>query len=799
MIVAIGKSRRDTKWRNVDMSWDDLVHRLSEPLRTHETMREYRAMSKDEQGVVKDIGGFVGGQLNSGRRTNGAIVDRRLVTLDADNSTPDSYEDAMLTWDWEMACYSTHSHTPEHPRLRYVIPLTRAVTPEEYPAIARKLAAKLDIETMDASTYEPARLMYWPSCSADAEPFFSHVEGEWVDPDKILAEYGLGDAWKDTTLWPIARGEQEIRIREQKVQGDPTEKPGIIGLFCRTYGIEEAIDEFLPDIYEPAGDNRYTYISGSTAAGALVYDDKFLYSHHGTDPCGGMLVNAFDMVRIHKYGDRDAGQENQEINRRPSYAAMCEFAAGLEKVKAKKAEELGEMVDDLADEVSGEEDWTRQLDLNNKTGKVEPTLTNIQLIMNNDPALKGVAAYNLLKGRPVLLKRAPWDWRTGAVPEDGEPWADADNAGLRLYFERKWGIVGKDKIQDALDLTRERNAFDPVKDYLTGLVWDGVERLDTMLVRWMGAEDNKYVRAATRKWMCAAVARAMHPGCKFDNMLILVGRQGIGKSNLARAISRGWFTDSLGRMDSNKDSYERLSGVWIAEIAELAAAKKAEVEDIKNFISKQEDTFRRAYARETGTYPRRCVFYGTTNDPEFLRDRTGGRRFWPIEVKGFDNGVLRGLEDEVDQLWAEAVERWREGEVLWLDDSETADLARLAQESHTAVDDWTYDIMTYLDTLLPSDWDGRDVLQRRAYFDWDSTHSVGDLGGSAEGTMRRTRVSGAEIRWECFGIRTGNTNDMSARRIANIMNNLPGWTRVRKPYREKGYGIVRGWEREEDD
>lgn len=797
VIISIGKSRRDTRWRNVNMSWGELISKLGSVYRTHETVREYRAMSKEEQGRVKDIGGFVGGQLNGGHRKNEAVIDRCLVTLDADNATPDTWDDLALTWEGELVCYSTHSHTPEKPRLRFVIPLARVVTPEEYPAVARKLAQRIGLEIMDPSTYEAARLMYWPSCPSDAKPFFEHIEGDTIDPDQVLAEYGLGDAWKDTTLWPIAKGEQEVRTKEAKRQGDPAEKPGIIGLFCRAYSISDAMDELIPGVYEPAGEGRYTYAAGSTAAGAVCYEDKFLYSHHGTDPCGGQLVNAFDLVRIHKFGEKDDGQENQDTNRLPSYKAMCEYAAGLDKVKRQLVSEQAGMLDDVTEDVDEDSDaWKAELELNNKTGAAELSLHNLILIMEHDPQLKGVAALNLLRGGPVMLRRAPWDNREGAIPEGGEPWRDADNAGLRWYLESTWHLVGKDKIQDALDIVRDRHAFDPVRDYLTGLVWDGVERLDTMLVRWMGAEDNRYVRAVTRKWMCAAVKRAMIPGCKFDSMLILVGRQGIGKSNLARALSRGWFTDSLGRMDSSKDAYERLSGVWIAEVAELAAAKKAEVEDIKNFISKQEDTFRKAYGRENTTFKRHCVFYGSTNDQEFLRDRTGARRFWPVEVEGFDNGVLRGFEDEVDQLWAEAVVRWRAGEVLWLDDAEVAGMAREAQEAHTAVDEWVDDIQTYLDTPLPEDWEERDRLQRRAYFDWSSSEAVGDLGGRAAGTVERTRVSGAEIRWELFGTKTGNANDLSARRIANIMNNMPGWRKLKNTYRNKCYGVVRGWERE---
>lgn len=806
VIISIGRSRTDKKWRQKDMSWDDICSMLGSFLRTKETMREYRAMSKEEQGRVKDVGGFVGGKVEGGRRVNTAVTERSLVTLDADNAYPGQWEDVVALWNMTMCCYSTHSSTPEKPRLRFVIPLKRAVSPEEYQAVSRKLGERVDLETLDPSTHELARLMYFPSCSIDAEPMFAKHDGELVDPDDVLAEYGPGEAWKDSTLWPIAKAEQEIRVKEAKRMGDPTEKPGIVGLFCRAYTIEDAMDELIPGVYEPCGEGRFTYAAGSTAGGAVLYDNgKFLFSHHGTDPCGGMEVNAFDLVRVHKFGELDAGLENQEVTRRPSYQAMCEYAAGLDKVKQQKAAEQDAVLDDLvaAEPVGLDEenpsDWVKKLDINHKTGAVELSLKNLLLIIQNDPALKGVAAYNLLKCGPVMLKRAPWDDRKDPIPEGGEPWMDSDNAGLRWYMETKWGLVGKDKIQDALDLARTKNAFDPVKDYLLGLQWDGVERLDTMFVRWMGAEDNKYVRAVTRKWMCGAVARTMQPGCKFDNMLVLVGEQGTGKSNFGAIISRGWYTNSLGKMDASKDSYERLFGVWIVEVAELASTKKAEIEDVKNFVTKQEDQFRKAFGHEQGIYRRRCVFYGNTNDYEFLRDRTGNRRFWPIGVKDVDRGQLIGLAENRDQIWAEAVVRWKEGETLWLDDAELYDMARQVQEEHTVRDDWADDIEAYLDTLLPEDWDNMDALQRRDYFDFTSNGSYAGLGASKkEGTRRRDRVSGKEIRWELFGIRGDQGrggNDGSARRISNIMNTMPGWKKIKDPYKDRCYGSVRGWER----
>ncbi|MBQ3425156.1 MAG: hypothetical protein IJH38_08160 [Clostridia bacterium] len=808
MVIALGKSRKDIKWLNTDTTWESLVAKLGSTHRTRETMREYQAMGKEEQGKVKDVGGFVGGRLNGGHRKNEAVVDRCLVTLDADNAFPELLLDVELIWDWEMVVYSTHSHTPENPRLRFVIPLSRPVAPEEYVPIARKLASKIGIDTMDPSTYEPCRLMYWPSCSSDAEPVFQRFTGEFVNPDKVLAEYGLDDAWKDSTLWPIAKGEQEVRVKEAKRQGDPEEKPGIVGLFCRTYTIEDAMDELIPGVYEPAGEKRFTYVAGSTAAGAVMYEDKFLYSHHGTDPCGGQLVNAFDLVRIHKFGERDAGLENQEVTRRPSYQVMCEFAAGLDKVKTQRVSEQSEMLDDLSGGSDGSQDddtdWMTKLDLNKKTGEIEPTTPNIELILQNDPALKGLIAFNLMRNKRVLLRHAPWDrnWptRKGDIPTDGAAWTDDDNSGLRSYMERVYHIVSKDKIRDAVNTVRMLNAFDPLQDYLTGLVWDGVERLDTMLIQWMGAEDTPYVRAVTRKWMCGAVARAMNPGCKFDNMLVLIGPQGIGKSTLAETLSRGYFTDSLGRMNASKDSYERLFGVWIVEVAELASVQKTDSEDVKNFITKKEDKFRKAYAEEDGIYKRRCVFFGTTNNWEFLRDSTGNRRFWPVEVKGFNRGQLIGFADEVDQLWAEAMVRWREGEPLWISDPEIKKLEKAVQDNHTVTDDWRDAITDYLNTLLPANWENMDAQQRRGYFDWSDMY-MGICTKKEEGVKQRDCVSIPEIKWELFGIQVGQEKsgyDFSSRRISNIMNTLRGWKKIDNRYRDKLYGHVSGWERKED-
>ena len=214
-----------------------------------------------------------------------------------------------MLYDCAAVIHSTHKSSHEKPRHRLLIPLSREVTIEEYQAIARRIAADLNIELFDQSTFEPERLMFWPSVSKDVEYYFEYQDGPWLDADYILSLY---DDWRDTSEWPTAENSSDAILKDIKKQEEPENKKGMVGVFCRTYGIESAIETFLSDIYEPAGDGRYTYKLGSTAAGLIIYDDKFAYSHHGTDPAGGRLCNAFDLVRIHKYGHLDSGKEKSE-------------------------------------------------------------------------------------------------------------------------------------------------------------------------------------------------------------------------------------------------------------------------------------------------------------------------------------------------------------------------------------------------------------------------------------------------------------------------------------------------------
>ena len=371
MKIAVGNSRMDKKWKNRDISWEDLCQRVSSTIRTTETVEEYRKLKKGAQDNIKDVGGFVGGQLREGRRKNGMVLCRSMLTLDMDYGEPGIWDEIDLLHDFRCCVYSTHKHTPEHPRLRIIIPLARDITENEYPAVARMVAKEIGIDLFDDTTYEACRLMYWPSTSANGEFFYKTKDGPLLDPDAYLAKYA---DWHDASTWPVSSRQSEAVRRSITQQADPLEKPGIVGAFCRAYTIEEAIETFLSDVYEPSSMNgRYDYIPADSAAGVVVYDGKFAYSHHATDPVCGKLLNAFDLVRLHKFRELD---ENVGLDtppgKLPSFKAMSDLALGDDKVKAVFA---GERIAQAAAEFS-DEDWQNGLELD-KSGHVKNTLRNL--------------------------------------------------------------------------------------------------------------------------------------------------------------------------------------------------------------------------------------------------------------------------------------------------------------------------------------------------------------------------------------------------------------------------------------
>lgn len=791
LVIMTGRNRKETKWRRRELDWSDLVQRLKTPARTPETLAEYAKMKKSDRDAVKDVGGFVGGELRGGRRKRDAVLGRWLLTLDLDHCTPqdDPWTQISMIDGYAAVLYSTHSHTDKAPRYRLVVPLAREVTPEEYEPIARKLASDLGIEMFDDTTYETNRLMHFPSVSADAKYVFEVNDGPWLDPDEYLAKY---HDWRDAAEWPLSSREADIAVRMGAKQQDPTEKDGVVGAFCQIYDIETAIETFLPNVYTKGQDGRYTYTGGSTANGLVVYDGGlFAYSHHATDPAGGKLCNAFDLVRLHRFASLDANTlPDTPANRMPSYKAMKEEAlkdtAVMARLEEMRYEKLMAQFDEDPEEEPAEEpvsrDWMKELALTDK-GIIAQTVNNALIIIRNDPKLAGSYYRDEFRERMVVCGDLPWQ-ELAERPSD--QWTDTDDAGLHGYLEARYGIANANKINEALDLAMAEHRRHPVREYLDSLTWDEIPRADTLFIDYLGAEDIPYTRAVTRKALIGAVKRIYEPGCKHDHMLVLVGPQGCRKSTTLMKLGRTWFSDSLYTV-AGKEAYEQLQGHWIIEMGEMAATRKAELEQIKQFISKQTDSYRAAYARRTMERPRQCAFFGTTNDDEFLRDSTGGRRFWPVTVTDIGRQMADHLTPQiVDLVWAEAVHYYREGEECYLDDEMEAE-ARRIQSAHTEQDVRRGLIEEFLEKRLPADWETRTLEKRMEFWrGWD--------GEPLEGDVVRQKVCALELHCECFFGQPKEMTKAMARDYNAVLRQIQGWVPV-KDIHDPVYGRQRGFRR----
>lgn len=765
MRIAVGNSRMDKKWKNKDMSWDDFKQKCSQTIRTTETVAEYRKMSKPAQDNAKDVGGFVGGALKQGKRKNGFVDGRSMLTLDLDHAMPEVWDAVTMLFDFKCLMYSTHKHTPEEPRVRLIIPLSREVSAEEYAPVSRMVAKDIGMEMVDDTCHEAARLMYWPSTSSDGVFLFESQDGPMLNPDDILARY---KDWHDTSEWPMSSRQSEIVKRTIAKQADPLEKEGMVGAFCRAYSIEEAIDTFIPDIYKPSAmAGRYDYIPADSSAGVVIYDDKFAYSHHATDPACGQLMNAFDVVRIHKYGVLDdKAKPDTSPSKMPSFKAMVDFAIKDEKVKLQLAKERElQAADDFDD--GNDVNWQTKLELD-KNGGISESLTNFVTILRYDQRLHEIAYNEHSCGISIRdAELLPW--------EQLKPgWSDADLASLTAYLDRVYHIFSPSKLKNALLTITAERSFHPIKEYLEGLPeWDRKKRLETLLIDYLGAEGSSYVRAVTRKTLVAAVARVYEPGIKFDTVLVLSGPQGIGKSMFFAKLGGVWFSDSLTISDMrDKTGAEKLQGFWIMEIGEMNGIKKVEVETVKSFASRQDDKFRVAYGTVVESHPRQCVICGTSNSQHFLRDVTGNRRFWPVQVTGECEKHPWNMDKPLlEQIWAEALTLYNAGEELILKGTD-AEMAAEKQQEALENDDREGLVREYLDKLLPADWAKLSLSEKRMYLAGDEFTTQ-----NRAGVAPRDKVCNLEIWAECFGREPANIRKQDSYELNAIMAKLDGWKR----------------------
>lgn len=797
LTIAVGKSRFEKNWINKEVKWEQLKDKLRAAVRTPETVTDFHAFKKEAQDGIKDVGGFVGGSIIGQRRVAGNIPARSLLTLDFDNASPYLWSRFTLLYECAAALYSTHKHTVMQPRYRLVIPLLNPIEPDKYVPVMRKVAQDLGIEQVDPTCYQVHRLMYWPSAPIDGDFVFLEQEGKFLDADNVLSQYS---DWRNANEWPYAKGEKKILHDNVKKQQNPKNKPGIIGAFNNVYGIGAVINAYLSDVYAPSGlEGRYTFKSGSTSSGAIVYNDEFLYSHHSTDPVCGVLCNSFDLVRLHKFGSLDDGSADSiPANKKQSFKAMCDFIIKDEAVKIfigkEKTERAAEMlktvsIEDISVSVNNEgqlvaveeDDWMKNMDMDRK-GNYLTTINNIALILENDIVFKNNLAYDSFSERALFKKGLPWRKFKSIY---GSYLTEFDLSNIENYIEKVYKITCGKYLEKGFNVVLERNKFNPVRSYLETCRWDGMGRIDTLLIDYLGCADNEYTRQVTRKTLVACVARVMEPGIKFDYILTLIGNEGQGKSQLFDRLGGRWFSDTFSLyMLKGKEAFEQLQGKWIIEIGELSGMVYADIERVKSFVASRCDSYRAAYGRVTGIKPRQCVMVATTNDFSPLRSNKGNRRFWPVEthVTTPVASVFSIDENTVDMIWAEALQLYNEGEEIFLSPEMEA-TAKKVQESFTEEDPLLNQIINYLQYRVPDNWYNMDV--------WDKKDFIRNY--KDENTFERTEICAYEI-WEMVLNKKEIIGRHELKIIKQAFRNIPGWEVSKDDKRfGKSYPKHRGW------
>lgn len=766
-------------WNTRALMWSEFVTLVSIPVIGTETFEEYSNLSKALRDAKKDVGGFVGGVLRGGKRSIKNVVCRDIITLDLDK-IPAGGTNSVLLAVGSLGCaatvYSTRNHTSFAPRLRVCIPLDRSALSEECEPVARKLAGLIGIEMCDPTCFDICHIMYYPSICRDAEFVNKTFDQPFVSVDGVLAMY---TNWRDSSEWCRVPDEHTSNyLRERKKQEDPLAKRGIVGAFCREYTVLEAMDIYLPGVYIPCDDSdKYTYALGSTAGGVLIHDDgAFMYSYHSTDPTSRILCNAFDLVRRHKFEGLDDDKSNEQ---------MRVLALSDQRVAARfNLEKLQEAGVEFADENEAEEMQKLFAKLKRTdTGAVKKTISNIYTILSFDPKLKGIFSFDEFAHKSVIIKRPPWINKEKFNSRD---WVDLDWGGLKMYLEN-YAQFAQSMVMDAFGVLFSNNSINPLEEYLESLYWDGVPRLDTFFSDYLGAEDCHYTHRVSRLWFVGAIRRALNPGSQFDLMPILSGKQGDGKSEIIRRLGRPWVQENMPSFEGQK-ACEAIQGKWIVEIAELHSMSKSTVEAVKAFMTVKEDYYRPPYARTAANFPRSCVFVGTTNKLDYLTDRTGNRRFVPLDLGvqpekyNYDTHLVRGV---VDQIWAEALVLYHRGEKSYINKyDEDYQLFFDKQEEHREVGIWEDMIKEFVNRDVPENW-GEIKINERMNF-WQGTWVDNPT------LVPRGTISSAEIWVECFGQNLAHCKQSDTREINSILSSLEGWERRKSRHAIGEYGNPRG-------
>lgn len=756
--LSVAPSVSSRRWEAATLTWERLVDRAHNPE------------------SVKDCGGYVAGRLKGTARRKGQVEYRSAVTLDADAAS-ETLPAVVAGLGLRALVHSTYSHTRAHPRYRVIIPIMGpGLSEEEYPRVARGLMEALGEAQFDPGSTQPERLMFWPATATPDEYEVVECSGETATAQGLLRDFGGLQATPDHKAGP---------------KRDPKELPGVAGAFNRVYDMARAVETFhLP--YDPVeGEpNRWHYTPAESEGGVIVYPDGYVFSNHASDPAYGRALSMFDLVALHVYGgeDRAAGvpQSTAPADRPSIQRAMREFAARPEIVTELVAADFAD-VDGDEDGARGLPEWVLEFHLHPKTGKPLDDVHNWDLLMEHDPVLRALARNEM---DLTTVTRRQFPWRAVEAGKD-DALTNADRAQISAHLQRAYNMPrpAQEQLNGVIDMVAQDNAFHPVVEYLESLEWDGVSRIETYLP---GAAD-AYTRRVARLVAVQAVARALDPGVKVDNCLILTGRQGLGKSWFVETMARGW-TCTLGPIEGSglRDTVMAMTRSWVTVADEGFAMKKADAEALKQFVTLTHDVIRLPYAREHVKLPRRQVIWGTTNDAVFLRAQEGNRRFLIVEVaEKLDFGKYS--DEYVNQVWAEAVHIWKTSKAqyglkdnpeLFLSSEEEA-AAESVRSMATEEDSMTGLIQAYLDTLVPENWVEMSPEERISWLRDEEQ-------GIVSGTHPIDVVCSLEI-WEIALQRErGKHSRVDILQITNALKQLPGWFGpMPKPTRLPFYGPQR--------
>lgn len=759
-----GPGYKDNKPKPREASWEEFCEILKRPRSSAE---------KTEFGM------FLGGEAVNGRKKEN-VKSRTMATLDLENiSGVKDWEVLEIIkgtfFDYTFIAHTTHRSTNDAPRIRVIFPLDPIIDDPDtiegsYSATVAMLADMLPEKSwLDLASEKLAQCMVYPVRNPDGpEVQFAENDGNPVTPIEPI-----------TIETQAAANEKQAQAASAATNNKPR---AIVAAFNKVYTIRDAIETYCAAQWLPGSTpNRYTHAGSTSQDGLAVLSDNMAYNFHASAPGSQRGMNAFDLVRLTLYGDKDSGIDLQQtpVDEIPSQAAMLELCHKDKRVmkQLKDDKKAAPVITRGADGIERDE-----------RGRIATTLNNIIKVIRADSNLEPHIRYNTFTNRPVAGAGLPWGKKAGE-----HNWMDVDTYRLRTYLEEQNGPgvrLRNDDVNAAIVTIAHDNEYNPVVEYIENLPkWDGKPRVDDILIRYLGAEDTEYTRMVTHKHMVAHIARAMNPGCKYDTMITLAGPQAIGKTSFITNLMPcpEWYLGNL--PDFNKEGSRIIQGKWAVEMAELVAFRKSDKESFKRFLSQQQDTDRLPWDKFSTDMPRRCVFWGTTNEAQFLRDETGERRQWPVYCEGRDaRKVQTDLPLEREQIWAEALYYYREGCPLYLS-SEENDLLLAAQEPFKEVDPRLEELEDFLAQKVPDNWKDWTGSQKRAFFHRGKYSTMlPTLPHYDPNRMElRETITRREIWCECFDNEDHNPSRREGLEISNLMNTIPGWKYEAKTTRIYGY------------